>query len=105
MYFPDLKNLKSGRVATDADMSELKKYLNFSDGRKESVEGVVKVLGLDFTPKAFWAVFPKPVEDELGRKEHGYRNRRSEDIAETIFTVTIRNGKADVVVIDQTAKR
>ena len=44
-------------------------------------------------------------EDELARKETAYRNRRSDDIEETVFQVTVRGGGYDLLVYDQTPKR
>lgn len=35
----------------------------------------------------------------------GYRNRRPEDVAETVFRVTIRNGVATIAVEDQKSKK
>jgi hypothetical protein len=55
--------------------------------------------------QSFWAFFPRGLEDELSRKELAYRNRRSEDIEETIFSVLIRGGSYEVVVVAQTPKR
>ena len=42
---------------------------------------------------------------ELSRKEQNYRNRRAEDIEETVFRVVVRGGNYEIVVDDQTAKR
>ena len=56
-------------------------------------------------PKAFWAFFPKEVEEKLAHLEKGYRNRRPEDIEETVFKVTIRGGNFEMVVDDQIMKR
>lgn len=100
----DIRNPKP-RMATDADFTRLAGQIKFSDTRRDSVKGVTEVLGVDFTPKSFWAFFPKGLEDELDRKERAYRNRRPEDIEETIFRVTVRGGSYEVIVDDQTAKR
>ena len=56
-------------------------------------------------PRTFWAFFPKEIEDELARLETGYRNKRSDDIEETIFRVTIRGGSYDIIVDEQRMKR
>ena len=51
-----------------------------SDTRPDSVRGVCEVLGVkEPNVKSFWAFFPKGLEDELDRKEKGYRNRRPEE--------------------------
>jgi hypothetical protein len=105
MYFPDLKNVSSGRIATDADTHVIARQVKFSDGRADSVRGVTSALRLNFSPKVFWAVFPKNIEEELERKERGYRNRRPEDIEETIFRITVSGGSVTIVVDDQQVKR
>lgn len=105
LVFPDLKNPEMKRVATDADFKRLAAKIKFSDTRRDAVVGVAGALGLDVTPKTFWAFFPKELEDHLARLETGHRNRRSEDIEETIFRVTVRGGNYEFVVDEQTAKR
>jgi hypothetical protein len=104
LFFDNLQN-PNGRIANSADEARMAQLLQFNDGRRESVDAVARELKLDFTPKAFWAFFPKEVEDDLGRKEKNYRNRRPEDIEETIFTVSYRGGTFQAVVYDQVAKR
>lgn len=103
--FPDLNDLKKGRTATADDLKRLAGKVKFSDTRREQVAEVVAALGLDAKPKEFWAFFPKELEDELARKEKAYRNRKPEDIEETIFRVTVRAGKLEIVVDDQRVKR
>ncbi len=67
---------------------------------------VLEVLGVNPpNAKAFWAFFPSNLEEELARKEKGYRNRRPEDIEETIFRVTVRGGQFTIEVDDQVAKK
>jgi hypothetical protein len=41
----------------------------------------------------------------LARKEAGYRNRRPEDVAETVFRVSLRDGKIEIKAVDQTPKK
>jgi len=79
--------------------------IRFSDARHNAVQGVAGAVGLDFTPRTFWAFFPKELEDKLARLETGYRNKRSDDIEETIFRVTMRGGSYDVIVDEQRMKR
>jgi hypothetical protein len=101
----DIDNPSNQRVATDDDFRQLAQKIKFSDSRASAVRDVALALGLDFTPKQFWAFFPKHVEEELDRKEKNHRNRRAEEIEETVFTVTIRGGTYEVVVYDQKFKR
>jgi hypothetical protein len=103
-FFDDLNNPRP-RLATDSDLKALADQIKFSDARRDAVQGVAGALGLDFTPKTFWAFFPKGLESDLARKETGYRNKRSEDIEETIFRVTVRGGNYEIVVDDQKMKR
>ena len=105
MFFSDLSNPTTGKIGSDADLRQFGGLLQFSDGRQESVRGVSQVLGLTFAPKAFWAIFPKKIENELETKEKGFRGRRAENIEETVFSVTVRAGQFEVVVVDQTAKK
>jgi hypothetical protein len=101
----DLSKPREQKEASDDDLKRLAKKVKFSDGRKEAVKAVAATLGIDFSPKSFWAFFPKDVEDELWKKESGYRNRRAEDIEETIFIVRIRDGKYEFLVDEQKIKK
>jgi len=93
------------KTASDDDMRRLADKIKFSDSRPEAVRSVSRTLHLDFSPKSFWAFFPKKIEDELSSKETNYRNRRAEDIEETIFRVAIRGGSYELVVDEQKIKR
>jgi hypothetical protein len=101
----NLENPSNQRNATDEDMRRLSTKVKFSDGRREAVRAIAQTLGLDFTPASFWAFFPRKIEDELAKKETGYRNRRAEDIEETIFSVRVRAGEYEFVVEDQKIKK
>ena len=104
LYFPNLKKLGERRLATEGDLKKLAGQVRFSDARPESVRAVCEALGVKEKARTFWAFFPKGLEDELARKEMGYRNRRPEDVAETVFRITLRDGKAEITVVDQSAK-
>jgi len=105
LYVGDLKNPRVHRPATDDDLKRMANQIKFSDTRPDSVRGVCETIGAPSGVKSFWAFFPKGFEDDLSRKETGYRNRRSEDIDETVFRVVTRGGSYDIVVDDQTVKR
>jgi hypothetical protein len=106
MYiFRDLANPRPGTVATDGDIAQLSRQIQFSDFRRDNVEGVAQALGLDYTPPVFWAFFPAELEADLSRKEKAFRNRQSESIEETIFQVVVRGGQYEIQVIEQRAKR
>lgn len=101
----DISKPNDQKTASDDDLKRLAKKIKFSDSRPEAVKSVCKTLGLDFSPKAFWAFFPSDVEDELSKKELNYRNRRSEDIEETIFRVAIKEGKYEIIIDEQKIKK
>jgi len=94
-----------GSLASDRLISALANKIRFSDARRDAVQGVAGAVGIDFNPRTFWAFFPKDLEDKLARLETGYRNKRSDDIEETIFRVTMRGGSYDVIVDEQRMKR
>jgi len=96
---------RDGGLADDAFTNVLASKIRFSDARRDAVQGVAGAVGLDFTPRTFWAFFPKDLEEKLARLETGYRNKRSDDIEETIFRVTMRGGSYDVIVDEQRMKR
>lgn len=95
----------SPRIASDADMNRLAGKIQFSDNRPKLVREVLTVLKVNEPAKAFWAFFPKDVEDKLARAEVSYRNRQPDRIEETIFRVTVRGGSYEMVVEDQTVKK
>jgi len=101
----DISKPNDQKTASDDDLKRLAKKIKFSDSRPEAVKSVCKTLGLDFSPKSFWAFFPSDVEKELSKKELNYRNRRSEDIEETIFRVALKEGKYEIVIDEQKIKK
>lgn len=106
MYiFRDLANPRPGTVATDSDIAQLSRQIQFNDFRRDNVQGVAEALGLDYTPPVFWAFFPAELEADLSRKEKAFRNRQPENIEETIFQVVVRGGQYEIQVIEQRAKR
>ena len=99
-----IENLASPESRRLAGVDELGQYgslLKFADSRPDAVGTVARSLDLDFTPKSFFAVFSKDFENDLARKERNFANKRAEQIAETIFKVTVRGGQFEVVVADQ----
>lgn len=106
MYiFRDLINPKPGTLASDADLDGMANQIQFSDMRQKSVEAVAEALGVQgYTPLAFWAFFPKGMEQRLADLEVRYRNKRPEDVRQTTFRVVIRGGEVDLIVIDQQMK-
>lgn len=106
LYFPDLKNPSNRRLATDVEVSKMVAgQIKFGDTRPDSVRAVCGILGVREPARSFWAFFPKGLEEQLAQKEIGYRNRRPEDIEETVFRVIVRGGGYEIIVDDQQAKR
>ncbi len=102
MYvFKDLRNPKPGTIATDAELASYSQQIQFCDPKSKSGEEVGRELNLSFTPGEFWAIFPKGIEEELSKLEKGYRNRRPEDVEQTIFKVSVVGGKYRLVVSEQ----
>lgn len=106
LLVPDLNKPTEHKILTEADVQRLAKKIKFNDPRPAIATAICIAIGLDnISPKEFWAFFPKELEDELSRKELGYRNRRPEDIEETIFRVTLRDGKYEIKVYEQKVRR
>lgn len=79
--------------------------MSFVDDRRESVIGVAASLSLPFTPDVLIAFFPKEIEDQLASLERGHRGRKEEDIITTTFKIIVRDGKYEIKVQDQKARR
>jgi hypothetical protein len=62
-------------------------------------------LGLNFSPPAFLAFFPKDIEEELAAKERSFRGRKESEIFSTEFQVLMRDGKPTITVISQVPVR
>jgi hypothetical protein len=104
LLIENLDNLDRRRTV-GVDLGGYARLLQFTDARRDVVREIAGTLALDFTPKMFFAMFSDEFQEELAAKEKAFRNRRAEDIEETIFSVTIRGGKADVTVVEQKVKR
>lgn len=102
----DLSNPQQ-KVAEESDLKRLARKIQFADGRTDQVRDVAAALNIPGNPppRVFWAFFPKELEEELARKETNYRNRRAEDIEETIFRIVVRGGTPELIVDDQKVKK
>jgi hypothetical protein len=102
----DLSKQDQRKDATDDDLKRLAGKVKFSDSRPQAVKAVLGTLGMEkVEAKSFWAFFPKEIEDDLAKKESSYRNRKSEDIEETIFSVVVKDGKCELKVVEQKIKK
>ena len=73
------------------------KTIFFVDDRRESVESLVRTLGLSRVPSYFIAFFPLAVENHLVKIEHDYKGLAEEDIYETRFEVVRDVGSGSFV--------
>jgi hypothetical protein len=101
----DLASPKPGRTVTEAEWGTLGAQIQFCDFKRSSAEQIGPALNLNYIPSCFWAFFPRQVEEDLSRKERGYKNKDSKDIAETVFEVAIRGGSYEFKVVEQKLKR
>lgn len=100
----NLSNPSAQKAVNEDQLGPYADLLKFGDSRREAVTAVSQTLGLDFTPKTFFAMFSKNMETQLANLETGFRNRRAEDIEETVFRVIVRGGSYEVVVDEQKVK-
>lgn len=97
------KSPRSGQSApaTDDDIQKYAKLIQFAEVRKEPVESVAKALKLTFTPKMFYAYFPRDLEEKLAALEKNYQNKAPEQIRSTAFKVIVRGGNYEFIVVEQ----
>jgi hypothetical protein len=97
------KNPRSGQSApaTDDDIQKYTKLIQFAEVRKDSVESVSKALKLTFTPRSFFAYFPRELEEKLAALEKNYGNKPPEQIRSTAFKVIVRGGNYEFIVVEQ----
>ena len=115
VYVPEGKDGKKGTLYTDLTNPQVGRPAEKSDpifnGRlgmyEQDAKKVAQMLKFLGAPEAttYGVFFPKEFYDELATKELAYRNRRKEDIGNTVFAFRMRDGKYEVVVIDQTVKK
>ena len=104
--FRELSNPKPGEVVSEAEWHRLAQQIQFCDFKQDSVRQVSGELGLaSVKPHMFWAFFPKSLEDRLAKLEREYQNRSADAIEETVFQVTMTNGRYELVVVRQTLKK
>ena len=103
--FRDLKSGKPGELIDAEGLTGVANLIQFCDFKRQSVMEVAAALNVGFTPDSFWAFFPRTLENDLARKEEAYLGRRAGDIAETIFQVVVREGKAEILVVGQKSRK
>lgn len=103
-YIGDLDNPKVQRPATAADLQGVRDRLKFFEHGRDAAKDLLKHLDVAGDPKGFYICFPKEFERELERKEAAYQNLRPEDIKQTVFKVTVRDGKCVIEVVEQKRK-
>lgn len=105
ILYRNLNDLKNRTIASDADFRSLNNRIRFANTRQESVRAICAELGVQERAEVYFTYFPKELEEELARKERGYRNRRTEDLALTIFRVKRWMDTREIEVDGQTVKK
>jgi len=105
LLFHDLNDPNNRTIASDAELRSLNRLIRFGEVRPDAVSRLCAELGVLEPANVFFAYFPKEMQDELARKEIGYRNRRSADVAETVFRIRFSDVAHEIVVDDQKAQR
>jgi hypothetical protein len=106
ILIPDVKKPENKREISEKELKELlDQGVHFVDTRQKAAEGVAMALGLDFKPTSFSTIFSKDFEQQLAQKEKDYRNRLPSEIEQTVFRVTVRAGKVEVIVAEQLVKK
>ena len=103
--FRDLKNPGAGELIDEVGLAKIAGLIRFCDFKRQSVREVSGALNIAQMPDSFWAFFPRSLETDLARKEEAYLGRRAEEIGETVFQVVVREGRAEVIVVGQKAKK
>ena len=101
----DPKNPSIQRRGGDEVLPRSNGQLQLTDRRPGSLEAIRKALNLDFTPAYFGAFISRDTQEDLGRKEKSYRNRKPENIELTFFKVVVRGGTYSAEVTDQTVRK
>ncbi|MBX9623875.1 MAG: hypothetical protein K2X82_08665 [Gemmataceae bacterium] len=102
--YADMSNPKVGRPGSENE-PPLAGRLAFYDQNTRKIRTFLEYIGANADAQSYGVYFSKEFEDELGRKEQAYRNRRPEDIDRTVFRFVNRGGKYEAVVVEQTPKR
>jgi hypothetical protein len=106
MLYEDLSgDPPRGRLATDEDIKRLSGQVRFSDRDRDSVRQMAGALGLNETPKIFYAFMPLSIRDDIAAKERAYAGLDPRDIGETIVQMNVGGGKYDARVIEQRDRR
>jgi hypothetical protein len=105
MIFTDLAAGTPNRVATTKEIEDLSRQMRFCDITAKAVMEIGSTFRLNFTPQCFFAFFPKPLEEKLAKDEENFKNRKSKDIEETIFKVTVTGNSYSITIVDQTPRK
>ncbi len=79
--------------------------LYFVDEERHSMQPLAKELNLNYTPELMIALFPKDVEEKLAQLSTSHRNLPEDRIEQTVFEILFKNGKYEIIVFSQRAKR
>lgn len=94
-----------GKVETRETLNTLNRVW-FFDRNRDSVRELSKYLGYSAPPRFIALFIPRELEDELLRKELGYKNRKEEQLEgwETIFEVSRVGDRFNARVLEQKKK-
>lgn len=106
LLFEDLTgDPPKGREATNEDIKRLSGQVRFSDRDRDSVRQMAGALGLDESPKIFYAFLPLQIRDDIANKERAYAGMEPKDIGETVVQMNVGGGKYDARVVEQKDRR
>src|SRR5262249_51980096 len=87
-------------TTTTEDISKIN-HIFMMESNKESIQLLLKELGLNEIPEHIFVFLPRFVEDELRRKELDVSHRPEKDIVETTFRFSQTKRGFDIKVTSQ----
>ena len=96
---------KPNRKATAKEIERESAKMRFCDVTERANQDIGKSLGLSITPKCFFVFFPSELEKKRAKAEEDYKGRKANEIAETIYRITVKDGTIEFKVIEQTLKQ
>ena len=103
MLYADMNNPSVGRAADKSDPI-FSGRLGMYEQDPRKIAQMLKFLGAP-GGSTYGVFFPTKFQDELAQKEIAFRNRRKEDIENTIFSFVSRGGQYEIRVVDQKVKK
>lgn len=101
--YADMNNPTVGRPADKGDPI-FNGRLGLYEQEPAKIRKMLQYLGAP-NGRTYGVFFPKKFQDELAQKEIGHRNRRPEDIENTVFSFSVRGGEYEIIVVDQRVRK